>query len=236
VKQWLSYSATYSLAMWSLLGQSLVPATQPLRAQGQKDTDGSTWCRTPENDAINCLYLQLLLLGYTESYETFRQKVRGEPRSFNLKSLAELGRELGFRLTPVTTSVSELAQAGMPAIVHLEEHGSGTGRFLLFLWADKDETTIAVIDGSDVKFAQMPRDRFRRNWTGYALTAQPPISWELWLRRLAALGVICAAGLWSLGRVGNLGRSLAFFSRGTRWGVRTSDAGEVNGSASMTSP
>ncbi len=184
-------AATIVFVMWVLFGRSLAVAAKPPDGQQEVNPDRAAFYRTPENDAVNCLYLQLRLLGYTESYEAFREQLPDEPRFLSLESLADLGRKLGFRLVPVKMTVSELVKAKLPVIVHFEESGIGSGRFLLFL--GMDETRVDVIDGSYVTFEQMSCSRFRRNWSGYALVGQPPFDWQVWLRRCAA--VLAIAGI-----------------------------------------
>jgi Peptidase C39 family len=201
-----SIAATIVFGTWVLLGQAAGASAQPLGRQ--QETDRAAYCRTPENDAVNCLYLQLRLLGYAESYEDFRKQLPDDPRSWSLQSLANQGRKLGFRLVPVKLTVSELAKAGAPVIVHFEEEGIGSGRFHLLLWMDN--TWVALIDGSYVTHAEMSRDQFRRNWTGYALIAHPPTPWSLWVRRGAAVLVLASAGIW-LARQTRILSWLAFF-------------------------
>jgi Peptidase C39 family len=198
-------AAVMVFATWA---PPIAVAQSPGGLEGQ-NLDPPPYLRTPGNDAINCLYLQLRLLGYTGKYAAFRAQFEDEPQSLSLKSLADVGRKLGFRLAPVTTGVSELSK-GAPGIVHLEENGIGAGRFVLFLRMDKGETNLALIDGTHVKFVTMPRDEFRRNWTGYALIAQPGIPWRISVRRWTTGLVIAVAAVCLLcGRVGLIARASA---------------------------
>lgn len=182
--------------MWMLSGRSLAVAALPPGGRQEANPDRTVFYRTPENDAVNCLYFQLRLLGYTESYEAYRGQLPDEPQSLSLESLANLGRKLGFRLVPVKMTVSELAKVGAPVIVHFEESGIGNGRFLLFLGMDKTETSVALIEGAYALREEMARDEFRRKWTSYALIARPAIAWKQWVRRCAAALVVCCVGLW----------------------------------------
>jgi hypothetical protein len=150
----------------------------------------------------------LRLLGYTESYEKFREQVPDEASSLSLESMANLGQKLGFRLVAVKMSLSDLAKAGVPVIVHFEEAGIGKGRFLVFLAMTETGTAVSLIDGANIWRMQMPRDEFRRKWTGYALIPRAGIDWELWARRGAATLVVLGAGAWLAVRVGNWCRSL----------------------------
>jgi hypothetical protein len=159
-------------------------------------------CRDPQNDAANCLYLQLRLLGYRDSYDVFHDKLPSGPASLTLKEMAAIGRRLGFRPLPVKMTVSELISARSPVILHFETHGVTAGHFMLFLWMYEDETTVALIDGAHVTFREMTRDQFRRSWTGYALIVRPPVDWFAWIRRGAATLVCTALCAWLFIRCG----------------------------------
>lgn len=194
------YSITVTLVfvIWVLSGQSLVMAAQPLDKQQRESLDRVTYYRLPAKDAVNCLYLQLRLLGYTESYETFRSQVPDEGQSLSFESLANLGGKLGFQLVPAKKTVSELAKEKTPCIVHFEESGIGSGRFLLFLGINKAETKIDLIDGTYVTRVEMLCDDFRRKWTGYALIVRPSTAGSLWVPRCAAALVACGVMNWLL--------------------------------------
>jgi Peptidase C39 family len=201
----LSIAVTIVVAMWGLPGRAL---GQSLDGRQGENQDGIAYYRTPENDAVNCLYLQLRLLGYTENYEVFREQLPADPSSMSLDSMARVGQKMGFRLVPVKISLSDLAKAGAPVIVHFEQEGIGKGQFLLFLAMTESEYAFSVIEGRYIWRTQMPRDEFRRKWTGYALIPRPRIDWELWIRRGAAALVVLGAGAWLALRVGNWYRSL----------------------------
>jgi hypothetical protein len=193
-------------------GQTSFVTAQPRGGQQEGDRDQAAYFRDPENDAANCLYLQLRLLGYMESYETFRNQLPDKPRSLSLASLANLGQKLGFPLVPVKMNMSELTKAGTPVIVYCEANGIGRGSFLLFLGVNENETSVALINGAYVTREWMSRDQFRRNWTGYALIAHPSIAWELWIRRSATVLVVAGMGIclarWPRNRAADWCRSL----------------------------
>lgn len=159
--------------------------------------------RRPAMDGLNCLYLQLRLLGYTGTYERFLQELPAEPGALSLASLVAVAKRFGFALTPVKLVPSELAMTGSPVIVHFEETGIGKGRFHVFLGMSDDEAAVALINGAYVTRHWMPRDEFRRNWTGYALVARPPFAWQLWIRRSVVVLVIGCLGKWLARQVGS---------------------------------
>jgi ABC-type bacteriocin/lantibiotic exporter with double-glycine peptidase domain len=184
-------------AMGIFFDRSSIAATQLFGEQKEANFKQAAHVRMPERDAVNCLYLQLRLLGYKESYETFcGGRLLNETQSLSLKSMANIGQKLGFRIMPVKMTIAELAKTKAPVIVHFEESGVGSGRFLLFL--GMDETRIDAFDGSYVTFMQISCDRFRRNWSGYALVARPPFDWQVWLRRCATILVIAGIAVWLL--------------------------------------
>jgi ABC-type bacteriocin/lantibiotic exporter with double-glycine peptidase domain len=152
--------------------------------------------RTPENDGVNCLYVQMRLLGYSKKYSEFRDQFWAEPRNepglVTLASLSNFAQKLGLRLVPVKMTVADLANVRSPVIVHFEEHGVESGRFHLYLGMDELDRSVCLVRGERVVCDWMPRDQFRRNWSGYALVPQPAISWMLWVRRCV---VICVAGI-----------------------------------------
>src|SRR5262249_55206825 len=142
-------------------------------------------------------------------YVVFRQRLGDDTSCLTLAELGSLGRNLGFRLVPVKMSVADLANAGVPVIVHFEEVGIDSGRFQLFLGMARSEAMVALIDGSHVTRVQMSGEEFRRRWTGYGLIAQPSTGRDKWGRRCALALVICATGLCLAYRAGALGQRQA---------------------------
>jgi predicted double-glycine peptidase len=187
---------------WVLSRQAPVAAgPPPTEEQGRNLLDRLAYYRTPENDAVNCLYVQLRLLGYAETYQAFCERLSVETQPFSLASLASQSRALGFPLVPVKMTISELAQVRAPAIVHFEEIGVSKGNFHLFLGAAEDGTSCLLIHGTHVTREWMPRDRFRRGWTGYALVPRSPFAWGLWARRITAGLIVMGLGTWFAGRM-----------------------------------
>jgi len=137
-----------------------------------------------------------------------------------LGEMATIGKTLGFRLTSVKMTVSELASAKTPAILHFESHGVNSGQYMLFLWMYHDESKVALIDGARVSFKELSRDEFRRSWTGYALIAQPPVNWGTWIR-LSAVTVVCVGLYFCL--VSKVDRSGGWF-KSLRCGFQSCDS------------
>lgn len=195
-------------AICELAGHAKVISADVGGGRQGEAADPIAYFRTAENDALNCLYLQLRVLGYQEDYEKFRERVAEEPQPLSLLTLVSLGGKLGFRLASVKMTFADLAKAKAPVIVHLEEREIGRGSFCLFLGMDQAQTSMLVIDGDYVVRTWMPRDQFRRDWTGYAVIARPSIAWGLWVRRSATALFLVVGGVAVRlrGRVENLGR------------------------------
>jgi len=202
--KWPSCCLMCFILMFAPFLSPMVTAQRPSAGEGGSSVR-TAYFRKPENDAANCLYFQLRVLGFRENYETFSQKLPDETQSLSLASMAKIGEEFGFRLLPVKLTMSELASVGSPVIVHYEDRGIGSGQFMVVLGMDKDQTIVDIIEGGFVTHCQMPQEQFRRHWSGYALTAQPTSAWELSVRRLAAalIGVVgsgwlarCVGRLW----------------------------------------
>ncbi len=149
--------------------------------------NGEDWYRTPEYDGMNCLYLQLRLLGCPLDYETYRKTHHNPPTSVSLNSLANIADQFGVSLVPVKLTYLQLWQCEQPIIVYVEEEELGHGRFMLFLSANLDQEHVEVIDGASIVHRRMTIDQFRRHWTGYALVPQQAKRWDAWFRRVAAL-------------------------------------------------
>jgi hypothetical protein len=127
--------------------------------------------RTREADGVNCLFLQMRLLGYPQTYQKFRNAI-GDIHEFqDIASLAHLAEHNGVDLVPVKLKSSELLRIGYPVLVHVEPEGVNTGGFCLFLGGN--DHLIELIEGSSVRRIEMERERFLRIWSGYALVPRP---------------------------------------------------------------
>lgn len=159
---------------------------QPLRAPDQ-GPQAEFW-RLPENDGINCLYLQLRLLGYDGSYQTFRRQTSDAGNFQTLNSLASLARRLGFQLLLRKLTASEFASIRGPVLVHMEHGGISSGAFSLFLYGDG--RSVVLVRGLSMRRRQMPSDSFERAWTGYALVPRQTRNWYALARRCVAILLI----------------------------------------------
>lgn len=149
-------------------------------AKSPGETPATRW-RTRANTGLNCLYIQLRLLGYRSSYEAFRRLVSKAEDLSDLGSLARLAGRAGFCLVPRKLTVSELQSLPDPVLVHREDEGVDSGTFDLFLYGT--ETWVGLVEGASLRRIEIPADFFIRGWTGYALVRKPPIDWFVLLRR-----------------------------------------------------
>ena len=162
--------------------------------------DFSRW-RCPERDGVNCLYLQLCLLGYKGTYEEVVSVVPGSAEQASLGGLAQAARRLGFALVSAKMTVAELSNLRSPVVVLLEDAELGHGRFHLLLGFSASK--VHLVDGGfNTRFGMMPIDRFRHGWTGFALV---PRSASFWPGRAfgTALGAVTVGvAVWFARRAG----------------------------------
>ena len=162
--------------------------------------DIARW-RCPERDGVNCLYLQLCLLGYKGTYEEVVSAVPGSAEQASLGGLAQAARRLGFALVSAKMTVAELSNLRSPVVVLLEDAELGHGRFHLLLGFSASK--VHLVDGGfNTRFGMMPIDRFRHGWTGFALV---PRSASFWPGRAfgTALGAVTVGvAVWFARRAG----------------------------------
>lgn len=150
--------------------------------------------RLPENDGINCLYMQMRLLGYGGSYDELRSQALDAGNFQTLGSLAMMAKRVGFHVASMKLTASGLISMTGPVIVHMEDEGIGSGAFCLFQGGAGQ--SVGLIEGSSVRWIDVPRDRFNRAWTGYALVPKKTATgWLKLVRRWAAVLLIGYVGL-----------------------------------------
>lgn len=167
------------------------------QADGAKGEQGSVFVRwrCPEYDGVNCLYLQLRLLGYTGTWEEVIAAVPGGAERASLSGLAKAARRLGFPLLPAKLNMAELSTLSSPTVILFEEKEVGRGRFHLLVKLFPSQAHL--VDGGFITRGElMPIDRFRRGWTGFALVPRSASPVAGTLARLV-LGVVTAvAAVW----------------------------------------
>jgi hypothetical protein len=176
--------ARYSLVRscrndWSCLGciGTMVVLLAPVAVVADETAANFVSWRCGQRDGVNCLYLQLRLLGYTGRYEDVVNAVPGDLAQPTLASLAQAARRLRYHLVPVKMTAAEVFDLRFPTIILFEEKGIGNGRFHLLLGCTA--TLVHLVGGEFITRYQlhMSKDRFRRGWTGYALVPSSPSHW-----------------------------------------------------------
>ena len=162
--------------------------------------DIARW-RCPERDGVNCLYLQLCLLGYKGTYEAVVAAVPGGSEQASLGGLAQTARRLGFALVPAKLTVAELDNLRLPTVILFEETEFGRGRFHLLVELSPSEA--GLVDGAFItlSFKRMPIDRFRRGWTGFALVPQLASPWPGRVFLMASGALLAGTGIWLARRI-----------------------------------
>jgi hypothetical protein len=139
---------------------------------------GNLW-RTPNADSVNCVYLQMRLLGHGVDYATLKQSVHADEVGTSLGMLKEVTGRCGLQTRILRCAPSELAKLPMPAIAHMEDQRTGGGRFVLLFTAGKE--SYGIIDGTTATIEELSADEFLREWSGYVLIAdsEAPQQWML---------------------------------------------------------
>jgi hypothetical protein len=186
IDKWKVPVSYLARALLILLGASGGWASRsPAADTGPPAGADDTGDRAPANDGVNCLYAQLRLLGYRDAYPVYRQRLPLAEGPVTIDALAAAARSLGYDMVPLQLTVDELARLSAPVIVHFEENSLERGRFHLFLGLAEDRAYL--VDGTRVTVSSMPRDNFRRNWTGFALVNRPARAAAPRIRRAIAV-------------------------------------------------
>lgn len=156
---------------------AMVVLLAPVAARAEETGGNFISWRCRQRDGVNCLYLQLRLLGYTGSYEDVVNAVPGDLAQPTLASLVQAAGRVGYHLVPVKMTAAEVFDLRFPAIIHFEEKGVDNGRFHLLLGSTA--TMVHLVNGEFITRyrLRMSKDRFRRGWTGYALVPASPSHW-----------------------------------------------------------
>lgn len=137
------------------------------RPTADDDREGPGLWRTPANDGLNCLFLQLRAIGYQASYREFHRAFGAVEDRDRLSVLAATSRRLSHELVPARLNLSDLEALRRPTLVHLEQEGAKRGYYALFI--NSEAQTVFVFHGGKATIEGMPRDQFRREWTGIGL-------------------------------------------------------------------
>ena len=198
------------IACWSASGATLVAASEP--SAGARDGSGE-W-RTAANDAVNCLYLQLAIVGQPVEYARIREAVFAKGGAVSMVALREAAGRCGLPLKVVRCGPDELRRMPMPVIVYMHSTRTGGGFALLY---SLDDERYGIIPG-EACIQEKEIDQFRRDWSGFALVREPPD--DGWLSAIAGSFVLIAVySGWRLRLGRNRGRDGSISPRpsGPEW-------------------
>lgn len=147
--------------------------------------------RRAEWDGVNCLYLQMRVLGVRLPYEKFLDRVLAAEDVDSFAGLEKLGRESGCSVITVRSSFKAIREARVPIVAHMEDDTPGRGGGFVLLLGFNDGF-VSMIDGRTVGATQMSEDEFRRAWSGYALVPAQD-SWSTFAVGLLVLSLIVVA-------------------------------------------
>jgi len=156
------------------------------------DTEGTLIWRRSECDGLNCLYVLLRVHGYRESYAAYRRLAGDAQQYRTLQSLEKLARRSGYEFACVSMTAKQLRSARRPVLVHEEHQGVTSGDFCLYLGGSRD--SVQLVYGPSMVWVETSRERFERNWTGYALVARPRAAVSDTIRRLVAAFCVAYVG------------------------------------------
>lgn len=156
-------------------------------------THGLDQWRVAQNDGLNCLYLQLRLIGTRAEYSKYRVALGNSDEYRSLQSLAVAARQFGVKAEPLLLSSAELRTLRLPILVHLEARGLGSGGFCLYLGQSDDSVTL--VKGDTMEWCAVGRDEFERSWTGYALVLSPRSGMAATIRRVGCVVAVFIFGI-----------------------------------------
>jgi ABC-type bacteriocin/lantibiotic exporter with double-glycine peptidase domain len=146
-----------------------VSAAVPEPSPG-KEVSLADW-RSSSNDGVNCLYLQLAILGYAVDYPRVREAIYPGQGEVSIATLRDAATRCGLRMRIVRCNVEELKRMPKPVITYLHDDRKG-GTFVLL--NHLGEQKCGLILGSTVSLEEMSIDQFRRDWSGVALIPDSP--------------------------------------------------------------
>lgn len=126
--------------------------------------------RGADRDGMNCLYLQLRLLGYRGSYGSYLDAIRQHLPLRDFTGLSAAARACGVSVAPARLTLQELQTARLPVICYIEQSDDRHGQFVLWAGlADSSAREAALVLGGPTLLVREDMDVFRREWSGVAL-------------------------------------------------------------------
>jgi hypothetical protein len=127
---------------------------------------------------MNSLFLELKLLGYPGSFSDYCPSRLDGDGQLSMRDVASAAKQLGFDLISVRATLDDLDAIRQPVLLcmHNEYVNSDMLYYVVFLGFFTAKTgsgtstvKALVFEGGEVAIEAIPRDRLRREWSGYAL-------------------------------------------------------------------
>ena len=167
---------------------------------GVPGADHLIW-RTPANDGLNSLFIQLKTRGMSQSYSDFCEQFPQGAHADSFAAMVEIAARFGYALAPARLSIRDLAGIRGATMVHLESCGPEAGQFAIFLGIDGG--SVNLVSGGSAEIEAMSLEQFRRRWSGYALAGAASPHWS----RLATSGAALVLSLIALRAVWHWARA-----------------------------
>jgi ABC-type bacteriocin/lantibiotic exporter with double-glycine peptidase domain len=144
----------------------------------------------------NSLYLFLKSHGYHVTYPELHNSVPLGELGSSFGDLRRAAEGFGATVDVLRTSLDRLASCSLPAIVLLEATQSPSGHFVLLV--DVDDTNVLITDPTSTSSVRMPRAKFLRSWSGFAMVHRsiPLGRTALSLAAIALGGLLVVSELW----------------------------------------
>lgn len=148
--------------------------------------------RKPGNDATNCAYMLLKFQDIPIEYQNLQMRLQNFPgKKVSLTDLRDVLNEYNVTARIVSSDPERVTQLPLPILIHVQNEGSVSGRFIILL--GKEGQNYHIIEGGSVCHNQVHEDLFRRSWNGAALVLSPadrPLTMLIFLGAL--IGFFCA--------------------------------------------
>lgn len=125
--------------------------------------------RTTAHESANCCYLLLRANGIYVDYGDLLTELPQGGRA-DLLSIRDVCRRHGLQSVVEKWKPTQLRNESLPVIAHLSSRLDEGGTFVLLM--NRDDENCFTIIGSSAMFRSFSFDWFRRNWSGYVLTAR----------------------------------------------------------------
>lgn len=163
----------------------------PAGAKGNGDSSG-IW-RTPQHDAVNCLYLLLRLSDRQIEYTDVKESLRASEGQVSFAELRDAAGSLGQATELYQCGPDDLAGDRLPVISLIENPTGRGGVFVLLIGFDGSQWH--YINGATATIEEMPIDDFRRHWSGCFLARRS--GGNMWAMSIGG-GMLVIVGYWWL--------------------------------------